>query len=75
LSEKFLFKPLLVLNLSPIGDKFVIHIKQSLDTEMATNTVLDWILGGLALSILLGGLLMLSIGVRGMGQSGNGKNK
>jgi hypothetical protein len=30
---------------------------------MITNTLLDWILGGLALSILVGGLLMLLGGV------------
>ncbi|NJK49597.1 NAD synthetase [Candidatus Gracilibacteria bacterium] len=30
---------------------------------METNTLLDWILGGLALSILVGGLLMLLSGV------------
>jgi hypothetical protein len=33
---------------------------------METNTWLDWILGGLALSMLLGGLLMLFNGVQGM---------
>lgn len=35
---------------------------------MQTNTLLDWILGGLALSILLGGLWMLLGGVREMGK-------
>ncbi|MBW4622711.1 MAG: NAD synthetase [Cyanosarcina radialis HA8281-LM2] len=34
---------------------------------MESNTLLDWIFGGLALSILIGGLLMLLNGVRGMG--------
>jgi hypothetical protein len=34
---------------------------------MATNTLLDWTLGGLALLILIGGLLMLLSGVREMG--------
>jgi hypothetical protein len=33
---------------------------------MDANTPLDWVLGGLALAILLGGLLMLLSGVRSM---------
>jgi hypothetical protein len=33
---------------------------------MATNMLLDWTLGGLALLILIGGLLMLLSGVRSM---------
>jgi hypothetical protein len=33
---------------------------------MNANTTLDWVLGGLALAILLGGLLMLLSGVRSM---------
>lgn len=32
--------------------------------EAAAN--LDWVLGGLAIAILLGGLLMLASGVQGM---------
>jgi hypothetical protein len=35
---------------------------------MANNTSLDWILASLALSILVGGLLMLLVGVREMGK-------
>jgi hypothetical protein len=42
---------------------------------MATNTLPDWILGSLALSILLGGLLMLFSGVQGMGDKAMGKTK
>ncbi|WP_125061111.1 NAD synthetase [Aphanothece sacrum] len=34
---------------------------------METNTILDWILGSLALTILIGGMLMLLSGVLGMG--------
>jgi hypothetical protein len=34
---------------------------------METNTIMDWVLGILALSILVGGMLMLFSGVRGMG--------
>jgi hypothetical protein len=36
---------------------------------METNTNMDWILGLLALSILVGGLLMLFSGVREMGDN------
>jgi hypothetical protein len=35
---------------------------------MVSNTALDWILAGLALSILVGGLLMLLVGVRELGK-------
>lgn len=34
---------------------------------METNTWLDWVLGSLAVLILIGGLLILFSGVRGMG--------
>ena len=34
---------------------------------MSTNTIMDWILGIIALSVLLGGMWMLLSGVRGMG--------
>lgn len=34
---------------------------------MSTDTIIDGILGGIALSILLGGMWMLFSGVRGMG--------
>ena len=34
---------------------------------MSTNTVMDWILAIIALSVLLGGLWMLLNGVLGMG--------
>ncbi|MEA5535297.1 NAD synthetase [Crocosphaera sp. XPORK-15E] len=34
---------------------------------METNTVLDWILGGLAITILIGGMIMLLSGVSEMG--------
>jgi hypothetical protein len=33
---------------------------------MAANTILDWILGGVAFGILIGGMLMLFSGVKGM---------
>jgi len=33
---------------------------------METNTPLDWVLGGLAIAILLGGLVMLLSGVSAM---------
>jgi hypothetical protein len=41
--------------------------------EAAPN--LDWLLGGLAIAILLGGLLMLASGVKGMDADGNKPNK
>ncbi len=33
---------------------------------METNTPLDWVLGGLAIAILIGGLVMLLSGVSAM---------
>jgi len=33
---------------------------------METNTSLDWVLGGLAIAILIGGLVMLLSGVSAM---------
>ncbi|MGB5592611.1 MAG: NAD synthetase [Crocosphaera sp.] len=33
---------------------------------METNTILDWILGSLAIAILMGGMFMLLGGVSGM---------
>ncbi len=35
---------------------------------MEINTLMDWILGSIALFILLGGMWMLLSGVRGMGE-------
>ncbi|MEA5511596.1 NAD synthetase [Crocosphaera sp. UHCC 0190] len=34
---------------------------------METNTILDWILGSLAIIILMGGMIMLLSGTLGMG--------